>query len=107
MKLLIDECLPRTLKRLLGDPRMPNGTGDGVVWVGKAQDLSLQYMSDVAAALRLPHAATKQRLAELDVKAKGICEAIRLSIPSPQRANDGRIDVIAARQTLLLALQTK
>jgi len=66
-----------------------------------------EYMSDVAAALRLPHPATKQRLAELDVKAKGICEAIRLSIPSPQRANDGRIDVITARQALLLALQTK
>ena len=66
-----------------------------------------RYMSDVAAALRLQPAATKQRLAELDAEAKGICEALRLSIPSPQRANDGRIDVIAARQALLLALQTK
>jgi len=32
MKLLIDECLPRTLKRLLGDHACRDGTGDGVVW---------------------------------------------------------------------------
>jgi predicted nuclease of predicted toxin-antitoxin system len=32
MKLLIDECLPRTLKRLLGDHECPTVTGDRVVW---------------------------------------------------------------------------
>jgi hypothetical protein len=64
------------------------------------------YMSDVAAALRLKPAATNQRLTELDGKAKGICEAIRVAIPSAQRVNDARIEVIAARQALLQALQT-
>ncbi|MFI5097671.1 MAG: hypothetical protein ACHQT6_06815 [Candidatus Acidiferrales bacterium] len=64
------------------------------------------YMSDVAAALRLKTAATNQRLAELDSKARGICEAIRVAIPSPQRVNDARIEVITARQALLQALQT-
>ena len=64
------------------------------------------YMSDVAAALRLKPDATKQRLTELDRKAKGICEPIRVAIPSAQRVNDARIEVIAARQALLQALQT-
>jgi uncharacterized protein YggU (UPF0235/DUF167 family) len=65
------------------------------------------YMSDVAAALRLPPAATKQRLVELDGKAKSICEAIRQAIPSPERVNDARIEIIAARQALLQSLQTR
>ena len=64
------------------------------------------YMSDVAAALRLKPASTSQRLAELESRAKGICEAIRVAIPSPQRVNDARIEVITAREALLQALQT-
>jgi radical SAM superfamily enzyme YgiQ (UPF0313 family) len=63
-------------------------------------------LRDVAAALRQKTAATIQRLAELDSKARGICEAIRVAIPSPQRVNDARIEVITARQALLQALQT-
>jgi uncharacterized protein YggU (UPF0235/DUF167 family) len=65
-----------------------------------------RYMSEVAAALRLKPTATKQQLAELDGKAKGICEAIRVAIPSPQRVNEARIEVTAARQALLQVLQT-
>jgi hypothetical protein len=65
------------------------------------------YMRDVAAALRLPPAATKLRLAELDAKLKSICEAIRIAIPSPERVNEARTDVIAARQSLLQALRPK
>ena len=66
-----------------------------------------EYMSEVAAGLRLPPATTKQRLADLDVKANGICEAIRVAIPSAQRVNEARIEIIAARQALLQAMQTK
>jgi len=65
------------------------------------------YMSDVKGALRLPPAATEQRLGELDAKLRRICESIRVAIPSPQRVNEARTDVIAARQTLLQALQQK
>jgi hypothetical protein len=63
------------------------------------------YMSDVAVALRLKPAATNQRLAELDGKAKSICDAIRVAIPSPLRVNDARVEVMTARQALLQALQ--
>jgi hypothetical protein len=65
------------------------------------------YMKDVSVALRLPPAATKQRLTELDPKLKKICEAIRIAIPSPERVNETRIEVIAARQSLLQVLQPK
>jgi hypothetical protein len=65
------------------------------------------YMNDVTGALRLPPAATKQRFASLDAKLKNICEAIRVAIPSPERVNEARMEVIAARQLLLPALQPK
>jgi hypothetical protein len=65
------------------------------------------YMNDVAAALRVPPTATKQRLVELDGKLKNICEAIRIAIPSPERVNEARMDVLTARQSLLEALPTK
>lgn len=63
-----------------------------------------EYMNDVAAALRLPPPATKQRLVELDGKANGICEAIRLAIPCSQCVNDARVEIIGARKDLLDAL---
>jgi hypothetical protein len=71
-----------------------------------AQQMKLyhEYMNEVTSALRLPPPATKQRLAKLDLPAKNICEAIRVSIPSPQRVNDARIEIIATRKELLDAL---
>jgi hypothetical protein len=66
-----------------------------------------EYMSDVASALRLPPAETQQRLGELDSKAKGICQAIRRAIPSAQRMNSQRIEIITVREALLHALRTK
>jgi hypothetical protein len=90
-------------ERLMGEPAPKGCVPPG------AQQVKLyhEYMADVTAALRLPPSATKQRLAELDAKAKGICEAIRQAIPSPERMNDARIEVITAREALLQALQTK
>jgi hypothetical protein len=70
-------------------------------------DLYHKYMADVVAALRLPPALAKPRLAQLDPKEYGICEAILVSIPSAQRVNDERMEVMAARQTLLQELQAK
>ena len=63
-----------------------------------------EYMNDVAAALRLPTAATQQRLVELDSKAKGICEAIRVAIPSAERTNEARTELITTRRESLNAL---
>ena len=65
------------------------------------------YMSDVATALRLRPEATRQQLSGLDAKAKSICEAIRQAIPSAERLNEARIDIIAVRQALLQSLQAK
>jgi len=65
-----------------------------------------EYMTDVAAALRLPPPQTKERIAALEGKANNICEAIRRTIPRPQHVNDARIEIITAREALLKALQT-
>ncbi|HXY01301.1 MAG TPA: hypothetical protein VEI54_10295 [Candidatus Limnocylindrales bacterium] len=60
-----------------------------------------EYMADVAAALRLPPTAAKQRIADLEGKAKTICESIRQAIPSAQHVNDARLEIMAARKELL------
>jgi len=66
-----------------------------------------EYMSRVAAALRLPPPTSKQRLAGLDGKGESVCGAIRQAIPNSQKVNDARIEVGAAREALLQALQAK
>jgi hypothetical protein len=66
-----------------------------------------EYMSAVAATLRLPPATSKQRLAELDSEAKSVCEAIRRAVPNPQKVNDTRFEIMTVRQALLQALNTK
>jgi hypothetical protein len=70
-------------------------------------DLYHKYMADVVAALRLPPASAKPRLSQLDPKEYGICETIRDSIPSAQRVNDERMEVMAARTKLLQVLEAK
>jgi hypothetical protein len=70
-------------------------------------DLYHKYMADVVAALRLPPASAKPRLAQLDPKEYGICETLRVAIPSAQRVNDERMEMMVTRQALLKALQTK
>lgn len=90
-------------ERLMGEPA-PKGC---VPPSSQQVKLYHEYMADVTLALRLPPETTKQRLAELDAKAKGICEAIRNSIPSPQQVNLARIEIITAREALLQTLQTK
>jgi hypothetical protein len=65
------------------------------------------YMSAVETALRMPPAAARQQIAELDEKLGRICEAIRVAIPSARRVNEARSDVITARQDLLQALASR
>lgn len=72
-----------------------------------AQEVGLYhaYMSEVASALRLPPPAAKQSLADLDSKEKTLCESIRIAIPSADRVNDARLEIISARSELLKALR--
>lgn len=65
------------------------------------------YMSDVAAALRLSPTAARQRLSELDSKEKSICETIRVAIPSSERVNEARVEIVAVRKDLLEALSAR
>ena len=62
------------------------------------------YMSDVTAALRLQPEAAKDRLAALGVEKKKICEAIQMAIPSAERVNSERSEIVQARKDLLAAL---
>jgi hypothetical protein len=70
-------------------------------------DLYHKYMADVVTVLRLPPASAKPRLAQLDPKEYGICETLRVAIPSAQRVNDERLEMMVTRHALLEALQTK
>jgi len=66
-----------------------------------------EYMTDVAAALRLPPSKTRQQLARLQSKERSVCEAIQRIIPSPERVNDARVEIVSAREILLQALLAK
>lgn len=66
-----------------------------------------EYMSEVTSALRLPPPAAKEQLAKLDGKAQTICETIRQAIPSADRVNDARVEIVSARKNLLEALQAR
>jgi hypothetical protein len=92
-----------TYAKVMGGPAPKSCVPPGAQEV-RAYD---EYMSDVAAALRLPPPETKARIAELEGKANTICEAIRRMIPLPQHVNDARIEIISAREALLQALQSK
>ncbi len=70
-------------------------------------DVYHKYMADVAAALRLPPASAREKLAGLDPKTYGICETLIDVIPSAQRVNDERAELTSAREALLQALQAK
>jgi len=65
------------------------------------------YMTAAGAALRLPPPEAKERLTALQGQQDNICESIRVAIPSAQRVNDERTQVIRTRQDLLEALRSK
>jgi hypothetical protein len=90
-------------ERLMGEPAPKD------CMPPSAQQVNLyhEYMSEVTSALRLPPPAAKQRLEELNGKAKTICETIRQSIPSADRVNDTRVEIVAVRKDLLEALQAR
>jgi hypothetical protein len=62
------------------------------------------YMNDVAAALHLPPPKAKQRINELEVEKRSICDTLLQAIPSAQRVNDVRTEIVSTRKVLLDAL---
>jgi hypothetical protein len=92
-----------TYSELMGKPESTNCVPPTAQEVQAYRD----YMNEVSTALRLAPPTTKRRLLELDSKAKDICEPIRNLIPSPQRVNDARVEIMTARKELLDALSAK
>lgn len=62
------------------------------------------YLQDVGSALRFPPSVAKQHIAALENEKRAVCEALRATIPNADRLNDGRVQLISARQSLLEAL---
>ena len=66
-----------------------------------------EYMFAVQAALREPPPSTKSRLDALEASRNKLCPDAQNTIPSPQRINEARAEIAAARQSLLSALNAK
>jgi acyl-CoA-binding protein len=58
------------------------------------------YMKDVLAAFRQPPDQTKERLAALDARLKSMNPAVQIVVPSYQKFNDARRELLAELQSL-------
>jgi hypothetical protein len=65
------------------------------------------YMAGVKGALQLSPDAAKERLEMLGTQKQALNELIRRVVPSPQKVNESRSEVLAARKALLVALGAK
>ncbi len=65
------------------------------------------YMNKVQAALRLSPSQTKEAIDALDPDRQHFRELVRGLIPSPQKANDARAEILAARQSIVEVLSKK
>jgi hypothetical protein len=83
---------------------IPPGTG-----APAHQDLSRfrAYMASVKGALNLPTAATRVQLDALQPQRQTLKEPIRQLIPDPQKVNQARADVVAAKKALFEALASR
>jgi hypothetical protein len=66
-----------------------------------------EYMFAVQAALREPPSTTKSRVEALEVSRTKLCPDAQNAIPSPQRINEARAEISAARQALMSAVAAK
>jgi hypothetical protein len=66
-----------------------------------------EYMFGIQAALQVPPPTAKSRIEALDASRKRLCADAQNTIPSPQRINEARAEISAARQSLLSALNAK
>ena len=95
---------PRAAYESAAGEAMPNGAGvPSLVDAHRFRE----YMMSVQTALRLPPQAAKARLPALEMQKRSLPEAIQRLIPSPQKLNDVRLEVFAAREQLLEALAVK
>ena len=66
-----------------------------------------EYMAAVKAQLKLDPDATKARLELLGTQKRTLGELTQRLMPSPQKVNESRAEVLAARKALLVALGAK
>jgi hypothetical protein len=88
---------------LMGEP-MPSGAG-----VPSLEDTGRfrEYMASVQAVLNLPPDTAKARLLTLQTQKRALPEVIQRLIPSAQKVNDARLEILAARKELLETLAAK
>ena len=66
-----------------------------------------EYMAGAMAALKLSPDAAKSTLEMLGTQKQALNEFIRHLIPSPQKVNESRAEVVSARKGLIIALGSK
>ncbi len=80
----------------------------GCIPPGKKEIASFrEYMFGIQAALQEPPPTAKTRIEALEASRKKLCADAQNTIPSPQRLNDARAEISAARQSLLSVLNAK
>jgi len=89
---------PPELYELVAGQALPHGAG-----VPSPEDARRfqAYMNSVQTALNLPPAATTARLEALEPQRRTLPEAIQRLIPSAQKVNSARVEVLNARKGLL------
>ena len=94
---------PRAAYESLMGP-MPSGVG-----VPSLEDTGRlrEYMMRVQAVLNLQPDTAKARLLTLETQKRALPEVIQRLIPSAQKVNDGRLEILAARRELLETLAAK
>ncbi len=63
-----------------------------------------EYMAGAMAALKLSPDAAKSTLEMLGTQKQALNEFIRRLIPSPQKVNESRAEVVSVRKALIVAL---
>jgi hypothetical protein len=92
-----------TYESVMGEP-MPGGAG-----LPSLEDVEKfrKYLANVQTALNLPPGTTKPQLIALESQKRVLPEAIQRLIPSAQKVNDARLELLAARKELLETLATR
>jgi hypothetical protein len=92
-----------TYEKLMGQP-MPSGAK-----APNSEDVRnyREYMKAVQAALNTPPDTAKMQLSALETQRRALPEIAQNTIPNPQKTNEARAEVVAARNELMEALSAK
>ena len=95
---------PRTTYQASMEEAMPEG-----LEIPSPKELSKfrEYMAGAMAALKLSPDAAKSTLEMLGTQKQALNEFIRHLIPSPQKVNESRAEVVSVRKGLIIALGSK